>query len=124
MKKKEWKEKLFALLNEPVDVMTFEEQMQYAEKLLVDFQRENEEKRDVSNKRKPWKDEELKIILSDAATQSNCLKYAKLFCRGYGSVEQIYRWATTTQQAVDEKRTEDKFILQIKRVAKELGLRG
>ena len=124
MKKKEYKEKLFGLLSESIDGMTFDEQMQYVEKLLVGFQKENEEKRDTSNKRKKWTDEELKIILSDAATESNCLKYAKLFHRGYGSVEQIYRWATTTQQDVERKRPDDKFILQIKRVVKELGLRG
>lgn len=124
MKKKEFKEEFFVLLNESIEGMTFDEQMQYVEKLTIDFQREHEEKRDTSNKGKEWTDEELKIILSDAATKSNCMKYAKLFRRGYGSIEQIYRWATTTQQEVERKRPDDKFVLQIKRIVKELGLRG
>ena len=124
MKKRDYKNEMFDLLEKNIDGMTFDEQMQYAEKLLVDFQKEHEDRRDTSNKGKPWKDEELKIVLSDAATESNCLKYAKLFHRGYGSIEQIYRWATTEQNEFDRKRPDDKFILQIKKVVKELGLRG
>lgn len=103
--------------------MNFEEKMRYIEKLLIDFEKENEDKRDTSNKGKPWTEEELKIILSDAPTSKNCMKYAKIFRRGYGSIEQIFRWAATTQKDVDKKRPEDKFISQVKRVAKELGLR-
>lgn len=59
--------------------------------LLVDYEKENESLRDISNKGEKWADEELKIILSDAPTKENCVKYAKLFKRGYGSIEQIYR---------------------------------
>ena len=124
MKKKELKGRLFELLDDSVEGMAFDEQMQYVEMLMIEYQKKNEEKRDTSNKGKKWTDEELKIILSDAPSKSNCLKYAKLFRRGYGSIEQIYRWSTTTQQDVDEIRPDDKFISQIKRVAKELGLRG
>ena len=124
MKKRDYKNEMFDLLEKNIDGMSFDEQMQYAEKLLVDFQKEHEDRRDTSNKGKPWKDEELKIVLSDAATESNCLKYAKLFHRGYGSIEQIYRWAKTEQNEIDRKRPDDKFILQIKKVVKELGLRG
>ena len=124
MKKKEYKTEMFELLQKAVDGMSFSERMQYAEKLIVDFQKEHEDERNTENKGKPWCDEELKIILSDAATQSNCLKYAKIFYRGYGSIEQIYRWATTDGSEVERKRPDDKFVLQIKRIAKELGLRG
>ena len=60
----------------------------------------------------------------DAPTKSNCLKYAKLFNRGYGSIEQIYRWATTPNKKMSEERKEDSFINQIKKVAKEIGFRG
>ena len=67
---------------------------------------------------------QLKIILSDAPSVQNCMKYAILFKRGYGSIEQIYRWSTTQNQDLSERRKEDSFIQQIKRVAKELGLRG
>ena len=123
MKRREFKEELFSLLEVSIDGMNFEEKMRYIEKLLIDFEKENEDKRDTGNKGKPWTDEELKIILSDAPTSKNCMKYAKIFRRGYGSIEQIFRWAATTQKDVDKKRPEDKFISQVKRVAKELGLR-
>lgn len=113
MKKSEFKERLFTLLAVPVENMTYDEQMDYAEMLLIKFQmdKENEKKRNTENKGKKWTDEELKIILSDAATKRNCLKYAKLFHRGYGSIEQIYRWSTTTQQDIDGKRPDDTFII-------------
>lgn len=124
MTKREFKEKLFDVLNESIDGMSFDEQINYIEKLLIDFQKENEEKRDTSNKGKEWTDEQLKVILSDAASAGNCMKYAKIFHRGYGSIEQIYRWSTTPQKDVNRKRGDDKFVLQVKRIAKELGLRG
>lgn len=124
MKRKEFKETLFETLNNVVDGMSYDDKMILVHNLLVDYEKDNEEKRDTSNKGSKWTDEELKIILSDAPTVNNCMKYAKIFRRGYGSIEQIYRWATTTQQDVDRKRPEDKFILQVKRAAKELGLRG
>lgn len=126
MKKKEFKEKLYTLLRDSVDGMTYDEQMAYAEMLLVKFQseKENDAKRDTWNKGKAWTDEELKIILSDAPSKSNCLKYAKLFHRGYGSIEQIYRWSTTSQRDIEDVRPDDKFVAQIKRIVKELGLRG
>ena len=54
----------------------------------------------------------------------NLQKYARLFKRGYGSIEQIYRWSTTSKIEMSDARQEDSFILQIKKVAKELGLRG
>lgn len=54
----------------------------------------------------------------------NCIKYARLFKRGYGSIEQIYRWSTTSPIEMSDERKKDSFICQIKKVAKELGLRG
>ena len=68
-------------------------------------------------------DEELKIVLSSAPTKYNCMKYARIFKRGYGSIEQIYRWAATTDKMIQEKRPNDAFVKRIKKVAKELGLR-
>ena len=69
-------------------------------------------------------DEELTIILSAAPTRENCIKYARLFKRGYGSIEQIYRWAVTPKKNMSEERKSDSFVQQVKRVAKEIGLRG
>ncbi len=124
MKRKEFKEKLFDALNNDVDNMSYDEKMVLVSNLLVDYEKENEFLRDVSNKGQKWADEELKIILSDAPTKANCVKYARLFKRGYGSIEQIYRWSTTAKTDMTDERKEDSFILQIKKVAKELGLRG
>ena len=124
MKRKDFKEKLFAVLSSEVDNMSYDEKMVLVSNLLADFEKENEHLRNVSNKGQKWTDEELKIILSDAPTKANCVKYARLFKRGYGSIEQIYRWSTTAKTDMSDERKEDSFILQIKKVAKELGLRG
>lgn len=66
----------------------------------------------------------MKIILADAPTKENCVKYARLFKRGYGSIEQIYRWSVTPKKDMTDERKEDSFVQQVKRVAKELGIRG
>mgnify|MGYP005803852993 FL=1 len=124
MKKKEFKEKLFAALSCDIDNLSFDEKMNVVSNLLIEFEKENEDKRDISKKGQKWADEELKIILSDAPTKANCVKYARIFKRGYGSIEQIYRWSTTAKTDMTDERKEDSFIIQIKRVAKELGLRG
>lgn len=124
MKKKEFKEKLFAVLSCDIDNLSFDEKMNVVSNLLIEFEKENEDKRDISKKGQKWADEELKIILSDAPTKANCVKYARIFKRGYGSIEQIYRWSTTAKTDMSDERKEDSFILQIKNVAKELGLRG
>lgn len=104
--------------------MDFSGKINLIQKILVEYQKDNEDKRDTSNKGEKWTDEQLKIILSDAPSKQNCMKYAILFKRGYGSIEQIYRWSTTQDQELSEQRKEDSFIQQIKRVAKELRLRG
>lgn len=124
MKSKEFKQNLFDLLSNDVDNMSYDEKMVLVSHLLVDFEKENEHLRDVSNKGQKWTDEELKVILSDAPTKTNCVKYARLFKRGYGSIEQIYRCSTTAKVDMSDERKKDSFILQIKKVAKELGLRG
>lgn len=43
---------------------------------------------------------------------------------GYGSIEQIYRWSTTSLLYMSDERRENSFILQMKRIAKELGIIG
>lgn len=124
MKRKEFKERLFAALDNDVDGMTHDEKMTLVHNLLVDYEKENESKRDIANKGEKWTDEELKVILSDAPSKANCVKYAKIFKRGYGSIEQIYRWSTTAKSDMSDERKKDSFVMQIKRIAKELGLRG
>ena len=124
MKRKEFKETFFDALDNEVDDMSYDEKMILVHNLLVDYEKENESRRDTSNKGEKWTDEELKVILSDAPSKENCVKYARLFKRGYGSIEQIYRWSTTPKTDMSEERKEDSFVMQIKKVAKELGLRG
>ena len=124
MQKKEFKEELFKLLSNNIDNITYIDKINLIYDILIEFEKKNENLRNLSNKGKSWTDEELKIILMDAPTKSNCLKYAKLFNRGYGSIEQIYRWATTPNKKMSEERKEDSFINQIKKVAKEIGFRG
>ncbi|MEP6850602.1 MAG: hypothetical protein ABI999_17215 [Acidobacteriota bacterium] len=77
-----------------------------------------------SDKGKPWADAELRVVLSDAPTKENCVKHAKALGRGYGALEQIYRWAATSDPEIKRLRPNDKFIAQIKRIAKELGWRA
>lgn len=124
MKRKEFKKNLYDALDNEVDGMSYDEKMILIHNLLVDYEQDNEEKRDTSNKGIKWTDEELKIILSDAPTKENCVKYARIFKRGYGSIEQIYRWSVTPTKEMSEERKNDSFILQIKRIVKELGIRG
>lgn len=124
MRKNEFKKAVFDLFSTKVDGVTYDEKILLIEKHLVDFQRENEDKRDTTSKGDAWKDSELRIILSDAPTIQNSLKYAKLFNRGFGSIEQIYRWAATSIEDFPENRANDSFLLQIKRIAKELGWRA
>jgi len=75
-------------------------------------------------KRKPWSDDELRVVLADAPTKENCLRHARAFGRGYGAIEQIYRWAATPDPVIKSKRPGDAFIAQIKKVAKQLGWRA
>ena len=82
-----------------------------------------DEEYDQSNKRNPWTDDELKIVFQFAPTKANCLLLAKGFKRGYGSIEQIYRWAATSKKDIAQKRPDDAFVDQIKRIAKEVGWR-
>ena len=78
---------------------------------------------DESKSRQNWTDDELRVVLSDAPTKENCLKHARAFKRGYGSIELIYRWAASTRGEVKAKRADDAFVKQIQRVAKRLGWR-
>lgn len=87
MKKSEFKVELLNLFNNELENLSFDEKILLIEKTLIEYQKNNEAKRDTSNKRKPWSDDELRLILLEAPTEANSLKFAKFFKRGYGSVE-------------------------------------
>ncbi len=124
MKESEFKARLFEVFSSNVDGLSYEEKIGYIEKCLIEYQIKNDESRDTPNKGNSWTDEELRVVLSDAPTKSNCIKYAKIFGRGYGSIEQIYRWASTTDKDVKRKRPDDVFVNHVKRIAKEQGWRA
>ena len=48
---------------------------------------------DQGKKGEPWTDEELRLVLRTAPTVDNWMLLARTFRRGYGSIEQIFRWA-------------------------------
>ena len=124
MKKSEFKTCVFEIFSQDVDGLSYDEKMRLIEKYVVEYQQKNDDLRSKPNKGESWTDEELRIILQDAPTKSNCVKYAKIFGRGYGSIEQIYRWASTDDQTVKEKRPDDAFIAHVKQIAKEVGWRA
>lgn len=124
MKSKEFKAQLFDLLAQNVDGMTAAEKMTLAENLILEYQIKHDQERDTPNRGKPWSNEELRVILQSAPTKENCLRYAKLFGRSTGSLELIYRWASTADSDIPEKYEDDRFIQQVKRIAKEVGWRA
>ena len=123
MNKSDFKNNLFEAFEVPIDDLSFDEKMQLIHKCILQYEKKNEEFRDTSNSRRKWKDEELTIVLSDAPTLENCVKYAKLFRRGVGSIDLIYRWAAASDQRIEEERPDDAFVNQVKRVAKKIGWR-
>lgn len=120
MRKTEFRDQLNNLLTDGIEDQTFDETLTYTYQLLIKYQKENEDKRDVTNRGKPWTDEELTIVLSAAPTIENSMRFAKLFKRKYGSIEHIYRWASTDDKDVSAKRENDTFVKQVKRIAKKL----
>lgn len=120
MKKKEYKDRLIELLNEGIEELTTD-QVIHKTKLLI-FEYEKKQAYSTENKGRPWTDEELRVVLSFAPTKENILKLAKGFKRSYGSIEQIFRWAVTTDvEIINKGREDDSFIKQIRRLYKEMG---
>ncbi|MEI3613144.1 hypothetical protein [Pseudogracilibacillus sp. SO30301A] len=122
MKKNEFKDEIFKLLDSKVEELDLNEKLKLVRAYLIE--KEKDAEYDDSNKGKEWSDDELRIVLSFSPTNANCLFLAKAFKRGYGSIEQIFRWASTSDKVINDKgRTNDKFIQQIKRIAREIGWR-
>lgn len=123
MNKKIFKQQLINLLEQDIEEIDYEQKIEFVHDILLKYEIDNEKLRDTSNKGKPWTDEQLTIILSDAFTKENCMKYAKLFHRGYGSIAQIHQWARTPIDKVNKTRKDDSFVQRVKRIAKEIGLK-
>lgn len=123
MKKKEYKDKLFGLLNEGFDELTPDQVIQKTKLLLFEY--EKKQSHNTENKGQPWTDEELRVVLSFPPTKENILKLAKGFKRSYSSIEQIFRWAVSTDEKIKSKgRENDSFIKQIRNLYKEIGWRA
>ena len=122
MRKKEFKEEFLKFFSNEVEEYLDSEKISLIKSYLHEIEKNlNWEE---LNKGKSWTDEELRVVFSFAPNKENILKVGKAFKRGYGSIEQIYRWAATSDKGLEEKgRHEDKFVLQIKKVAKECGWR-
>ena len=85
---------------------------------------EKEQKWSTANSGNSWTDDELRLVLSHPPTQENMILLAKAFKRGYGGIEQIFRWAGQSEKRIEEERGDDAFIQQIRRIRKELGWRS
>ena len=120
--KREFKEAIDKLVASDVDDLTWDERLSVVRQRLVEA--EKGRVANIENKGKPWTDEELRMILKSAPTSENCMLLARAFRRGYGSIEQIFRWAAEDLSSINEKRPYDSFVKQIKRIAKEVGWRA
>ncbi len=122
MKKREFREGLLGLLQQMVDDLPNDAKVFFVRQVLVDYEKvlpQNE-----ANKGQSWSDDELRLVLTTPPTKEKIMLLAKAFKRGYGSIEQIFRWAAEDQKTIDAKRPDDTFIQQIKQIAREVGWRA
>ncbi|WP_185095206.1 hypothetical protein [Truepera radiovictrix] len=96
-----------ALLNSDVAGLSPSEKGALARKALFEYERSIEHPED--NNHKPWTDDELRVILSTAPTRENTLKLTRAFRRGYGSIEQTFRWAGQSDSHIASVRPDDAF---------------
>ncbi|GIW47989.1 MAG: hypothetical protein KatS3mg078_1866 [Deltaproteobacteria bacterium] len=123
MTKREFKKEIQKLLNKKISgLSSWEEKVSFTRQILIELDKDHGH--DESNKGKPWSDDELRLILQLSPTKENLLKLARAFRRGYGSIEQIYRWAAEDKRTIQQKRPNDAFVHQIKRIATEIGWRA
>ncbi|WP_089688240.1 hypothetical protein [Billgrantia gudaonensis] len=122
MKKSLAKSELESLLAADIEGLSETEKYHFLRRVIADY--EAHSSYDQSNSRKPWSDEELFLILSTPPTKENTIRLAKAFKRGYGSIEQIFRWAGQSEARIKAERGDDSFVQQIKRVRSRLGWRS
>jgi hypothetical protein len=122
MTKTEFRDRVRAFLAEQVGDMSLDDKLAIVQQCCIEAQ--ESAGLDEGNKGKPWTDEELRVVLQHAPTKENCMLLARAFRRGYGSIEQIFRWAASSEDEVAMKRPDDAFIQQIKRVGRQVGWRA
>jgi hypothetical protein len=74
----------------------------------------------LTNRRKPWSDDELRLILAHAPTRANVLRLARAFLRTEDSIEMIYRWAGQSAQRLRSQRPHH-ISQRILRLRREVG---
>lgn len=122
MKKSKVKTQIENILDAKIDGLSDTEKYHFIRRVVANH--ESKSSYDQSNSRKSWSDEELYLILSTPPTKENTVRLAKSFKRGYGSIEQIFRWAGQSTKRFQAERSDDSFIQQIKRVRSQLGWRS
>lgn len=75
----------------------------------------------AENKGRTWTDAELTSVLSTPPTKANAAMHSAAFKRNAGSVEIIYRWATTPEHIIRAKRGSDAHVMRILKLRKQLG---
>jgi|SRR3990172_1618348 len=119
MKRMQFRKMIMEIIIKAYANLTFDEIAKELDEALV--QVSTEKGWPTPNSYREWSDEELSIVLADAPTKRNAVRYARAFGRGFGSVMQIYQWAATKTKEIKRKRGDDKFVNQIKRVSKLVG---
>ncbi|MCX8089221.1 MAG: hypothetical protein N3C58_08110 [Meiothermus ruber] len=123
MTKAEFRKALRNLLSQPVNGLdSWESRVSYLRQVIVEL--DKEQQYDQSNRGNAWTDDEPRLVLQLPPTKENIIRLARAFKRGYGSVEQIYRWAAEDEKSVRQKRPDDAFVQQIKRIVSEIGWRA
>lgn len=122
MSEREFRNAVRALLDGGDEDLTLDQKAALIRLELVDYQREKGFPE--PNKGKPWTDDQLRVVLSHAPTEENTVLLARAFGRGYGSIEQIFRWAGQSTRRIEEERGDNAFIQQVLRIRKEIRWRS
>ena len=122
MSEREFRNAVRALLDQDTDDLTPDQRTALVRLELVDYQRD--QGFPEPNKGKPWTDDQLRVVLSYAPTEENTVLLARAFGRGYGSIEQIFRWADQSERRIDDERADNAFIQQVLRIRKEVRWRS
>lgn len=70
---------------------------------------------------KPYSDGDLRLVLNAAPTVRNAVALSVMLGRSPDAIELIWKWASTPDKEVRRKRPHNRFVAQVKRVAKEVG---
>jgi hypothetical protein len=120
--KTQYRNEIRTLLQKQVGTLSLDEKLAIVRECVIELQKAGGF--DESNKGAPWTDDEIRVVLQHSPTKENCIRLARGFRRGYGSIELIFRWAASTEEEVATKRPVDAHIQRVKRIAREIGWRA